>query len=189
MVRLTRSTTTALLAGAAVLTVALAGGAQAQDRLARPGPMPPMGRMGPGGPGGPGGAGGPGRGFPGLRQLDLTEAQRSQVRDVMERYGPQMREIGARLRAAHDTQRKAVEAYPLNEGLVRTAAEQVGAVQAEMALVQARVYSDVYALLSPAQQQQARELAASREARMHERQERMKGRRDQMRQRRDPPPQ
>jgi Spy/CpxP family protein refolding chaperone len=49
------------------------------------------GRRGPGGPGGPGG-----RGFGGpagieLRGLDLTDAQRDQIRDIVQRYQEQIR--------------------------------------------------------------------------------------------------
>jgi Spy/CpxP family protein refolding chaperone len=57
-------------------------------------------QAGPGGGRGRGGAGmgpgGPGGGLP-LRQLNLTDAQRDQVRQIMEQYRPQFEELNSRL--------------------------------------------------------------------------------------------
>lgn len=72
------------------------------------------------------GPGGPGFGLP-LRELKLTDAQREQVRQVMEQYRPQFQALNDRLA------------------------------------------SDIRALLTPEQQQQADKLRADREARMKER--------------------
>ena len=88
---------------------------------------------GPGGGRGRGaggfGPGGPGAGLP-LRELNLTDAQREQVRQVMEQYRPQFE--------------------ALNE----------------------RVQSDIRAILTPEQQQQADKLRADREAKMKARRQR-----------------
>ena len=72
------------------------------------------------------GPGGPGGGLP-LRELNLTEAQRKQVRQVMEQYRPQFQ--------------------ALND----------------------QVASEIRAILTPEQQQQADTLRADREARAKER--------------------
>ena len=85
-----------------------------------------------GGPGGRGrgaggfGPGGPGFGLP-LRELNLTDAQREQVRAVMEQYRPQFQALNERLQ------------------------------------------SDIRAILTPEQQQQADKLRADREAKMKQR--------------------
>src|SRR5687768_6501275 len=97
----------------AALIALLAGGAAFAQG---PGPG---GRRGPGAPdgfGGPGGRGGPGGGLP-FRELNLSEAQQQQVRDVSERYREQNRGAAEQLHTAMEAQRKAVETVPVNEGL------------------------------------------------------------------------
>jgi protein CpxP len=121
---------------------------------------------------GPRGRGGFGRGsrvgFP-LAALDLTEAQREQVRGVMQSHREAMQEAGKRLRDAHVAQRNAVETVPVNEGLVRSTSQTLANAQTDMALLQARIHSEVWALLTPEQQQKAKELKAEREARVKQR--------------------
>ena len=154
----------ALMAAAVVLLVAGLGVVvHAQDGPGRRGPF---------------GHGGPGRGaMLGLAQLDLTDAQREQVRDVMQKYRPQMQESGKRLHDAHEAQRAAVETVPVNEGLVRSTSQTLANAQTDMALLQARIHSDVWSLLTPEQQEKAKQLKAQREVRMKERTQRRQQRR------------
>ena len=111
-------------------------------------------------------------GFAGLAQLDLTDAQREQVRDVLQRHRGEMQEAGKRLHAAHQAQRDAIEATPVNEGLIRSTAQALANAQTDMALVQARIHSDVWSLLTPEQQEKAKQLKSSRAARVKQRVER-----------------
>ena len=116
------------------------------------------------------GHGGPGRGgFPGLARLGLTDAQREQVRDVMQRYQDEMREAGTRLRQAHEAQRAAIETTPVNEGLIRSTSQTLATAQTDMALLRARIYSDVWSLLTPEQQEKAKQLKAERQTRSKQR--------------------
>jgi Spy/CpxP family protein refolding chaperone len=150
------------MAGAAALLVAgLAGSVVAQPQGPRPGrPGMPGGMMGPRGMG-PGG-------LP-LRQLDLTEAQQSQVRDIVQRYEGDMREAGKKITEARETQRKAIESVPLNEGLVRSTTDALNNAQLEIALIQARIYNDTYNVLTDAQRQKLKELQARRDSRQQRR--------------------
>jgi protein CpxP len=150
MIRRFRSTI-ALTAGAALLAAGLGTAALAQDQEGRRG-----GRgFGPGGPGR--------GGFP-LAQLELTDAQREQVRTVMQRHREDMRTVGQRLREAHEAQRAAVETVPVNEALIRSTTQTLANAQTDMALVQARIHSDVWGVLTPEQQAKAKELKAQRRA-------------------------
>jgi protein CpxP len=135
------------------------------------------GRPGRGGPGGPGGVSLP------LQQLDLTEDQRTRVRDVMERYQPELQGVGERLRAAMDAQRTAIEMVPTDEGLVRSASDVAAPVQSDMAVLRAHIHGEVFAVLTPEQQAKAGEVAAQREARMEQRAAQMQNRRQQRRNR------
>ena len=121
--------------------------------------------QGPGGFRGRGPMAGPRAGLP-LEALNLTDAQREQVRQLMQQHREQTRPLVDRLRAAHEAQRQAVEAIPADEARIRAATGERAAVEAELAVHRARLQADVYALLTPEQQQRAQQLRAEREARL-----------------------
>jgi len=112
---------------------------------------------------------GRGPGFAGLQQLNLTDTQRGQVREVMQRYRNDMQETGGRLRAAHQAQQQAVEAVPVNEGLIRSTTQALAAAETDMAVLRARIHSDIWTFLTPEQQAKAKELREQRAARNQQR--------------------
>jgi periplasmic protein CpxP/Spy len=149
-------TTIAVTAAAALLATGLATAALAQGG----------GRRGPDGPGRMGGAGMV------LRALDLTEAQREQVKNVMQGHREDMTAIGKRLREAHRAQREAIETVPVNEGLIRSTSQALATAETDMAILQSRIHNEVWNLLTPEQQAKAKELKAQRENRVKQRQQR-----------------
>ena len=153
--------------GVIALAALLAGGAVAYAQTAQGG--------GPRGRGFGVGPGGLGAGLS-LRGLDLTEAQREQVRQLTQQSREQMRGLMDRVRTAQDARRKAVETVPFNESLVRAAMQDLAEVEADLAVAGARLRSDIYALLTPEQQQQVQKMRTDREARAKQRQERMQQR-------------
>jgi len=159
MTRFRALTLTAVLAGLLAGGVAIAQG---------PGP----GRRGPGGFGrpGPGGPGGPG-GLP-LQALNLSETQQDQIKQLMQQHHQQNQSVGEQLRTAMEAQRKAVETIPVDEGLIRSTTQALVDAQTEMAIQQARRQSEIFALLTPDQQAQARKLQAERSQRMQQQRQR-----------------
>ena len=155
MTRFRVLTLTAALAGLLAGGVAFAQG---------PGP----GRRGPGGFGGPGpgGPGGPG-GLP-LQALNLTETQQDQIKQLTQQYRQQNQNVAEQLRTAMEAQRKAVETMPVDEGLIRFTTPALVEAQTEMAIQQARLQSEIFALLTPDQQAQARKLQAERNQRLRQ---------------------
>jgi Spy/CpxP family protein refolding chaperone len=145
---------------AAALVAALGAGSVAFAQGPRGG--------GPGRPGGPGGRGLMG-GLP-LASLNLTQAQQDLIRDIRERSRGEMSQIDAKLRQAHVAQRKAVSTIPLNEGAIRAATLAVAEVQADTAILQARVQNEIFAALTSEQQEQVKKALAEREQRLVERQ-------------------
>jgi len=133
------------------------------------------------GPGGPGMGGGPGVGMP-LRGLDLTDAQRDQIRAVTRQHVEQTRGLRERLRAAIDAERAAAQAIPVDEGQIRAATEQRAAAEAEIAVEQARLRTEIFSLLTPEQQAKVKTFEAERKSRMAERRQRMEERRQQRQQ-------
>ncbi len=159
-----------LLAGAALLAAGIGSAyVSAQDNSGRPGPF--MGRGGPGrfgGPGGPGGPNGPAMGLP-LQRLHLTEAQRAQVKAVFDGHEGDIKAVGDRMRPARKALRDAIAADTLDEATIRQKSADVAAVEADMNVLQARIHSEVWQLLTPEQQKEAKTLRASVEQRMEQR--------------------
>ena len=121
---------------------------------------PGLGRRG----GGPGGFGGPGVALP-LRDLNLSDAQQQQIRDIRDRHRDESQQIGERLRTAAEAQRKGVEATPVNESLIRSTAQQLADVQADAAVQRAQIRSEMLSVLTADQRAQLSKLQADREAR------------------------
>jgi len=189
-----RKSLAGILGAVAVAAVATTGfvHAQAQDGAGAP---PPHERRGPGGPGGPGFFGpdgfgrGPGGGAMGLlRGLDLSDEQRAQVRQVMDGHRDDLRAIGERVMAARRAQDAAITAGQFDEQAVRTKSAELAAVEADAAVLHAKLHSEVFALLTPDQQAKAAELKTQREAQMQQFRERARERVKERQQRRGTPP-
>ena len=66
-------------------------------------------------------------------------------------------------------QRQAIETVPVNETLITSATQDLTQAQVEMAIHEARLNADVWAVLTPEQQAKATKLRAERKARMEQR--------------------
>jgi Spy/CpxP family protein refolding chaperone len=169
------------------LSLGLAGAAAAQ-----PGPGPDggghfgpggKGSGGPGGPGGPGGRmGGPLGGLLGLHPdlplaaLNLTDAQREQVRTIMQGHREEGQALMQKGQSAIEALRKATEGT-VDEGAAGQQGQAVGAVIAEAAVLRAKVRGEILAILTPEQQAEASKIQAEREARMKQFRQKMEQRR------------
>jgi Spy/CpxP family protein refolding chaperone len=104
-------------------------------------------------------------GFPGLEQLGLSEEQRQEVRRIMELHKAERQAIAERLREAHRAQSDAVMTIPVDEGAVRARSAELAKVEADAAVLRARVHAEVHNVLTPEQQEKAKALLAERHAR------------------------
>lgn len=112
--------------------------------------------------GGRGPMGGPGLM---LRGLNLTETQQQQVREIREQHREAVQKASQRVREAMQAQRKAIQAIPLNEGEIRATTFALAEAQTEEAVQQARIQSEIWSVLTAAQQEDVRKRQAEREAR------------------------
>lgn len=136
-----------------------------------------QGPAGPGRGGRFGGPGGIGLGLP-VRELNLTDAQQDQIRDIVQRHRNDMRMVQDRLREAREEQRQLIQAVPPNEGAIRAETMQkLALAEADAAVLQAQVQSEVWNVLTPDQQAQAKKLQADRDTRIEKRQEKLQNRR------------
>lgn len=159
---------------AALAAVLLTGAAMvaAQPEAGRQGPPPGMGR-GPGhGMGGPGGFG-----FPGLRQLELTDAQRDQIRTIHQSHREEAQQIGERMRTAQRELDQAAEGQQVDEATIRAKASALAAVIADGTIHRAKVNAEIFNVLTAEQQEKLKTLRTQAEERMKNREERRRERR------------
>ena len=104
-----------------------------------------------------------------MRQLDLTDAQRDQLRSIVESHRDEMQALGERARPAHEALEASLSNGTFDEGTIRARSAAVAIVEADMAVVQARVYSEVFQTLTPEQQAQVAKLQAQMRERRPER--------------------
>jgi protein CpxP len=160
---------TSLAAGLAVLTLAagapmLMAAAQDQQTMPRRGP-------GPGGPGGPGmrGPGGPMGIGPGFRELDLSDDQRAQIKQIAESHRDEFRAAGEKVRAAHDGLRALVDADTIDEGAIRAKSTEIAAAEAEVMILNAKVRKESMQVLTSEQLAKLKELRTAREGQTKQR--------------------
>jgi len=123
-------------------------GAQAQPPGAPAGPRPH--RMGPGGGFGPG----MGLGLGGVS--NLSDAQREQIRRVVENHADQIGPLTEKVRAARLALEDALVNDPLSEGPLLQRSSDLGAAEGELAVARGRLLAEISTLLTPEQQQQAK---------------------------------
>ena len=150
--------------GAAALAIGVSAGAfvHAQDGGQQ---RAPFGEGRRGGPGGPGfrGPGGPMGLLPMLgRDLELTDAQKDQLKAIADSHKDDWKALGDRVRAARQALNQAVMADTVDEALIRQKSSEVAAVEADMAVARARVRAEAFQILTAEQRAKAKERAAGR---------------------------
>lgn len=98
---------------------------------------------------------------PFLRRLDLTEAQRDRVFDILHAQAPDMRRQAKSLHKARQELRDLALSDRYDEGRAKGLADAAAQAMAGMALLRARSDHAIFALLTPEQRQ---EMAAARPA-------------------------
>lgn len=163
---------------AALLATAAAAGLTAHPLAGEQGPGGPgIGRTqrGPGGPmRGPGGRGG--FDLPGLSQLELTDAQKEQIRATRESHRDEMRQVGERTREAQRTLDLATHTGTVDENDIRAKSTALAAAIADGAILRARVNAEILNMLTAEQKQQLEAIRAKMRERRQAAQERIQQR-------------
>lgn len=100
------------------------------------------------GPGGPMGV------FPGLAQLDLTDAQREQIRTIVEQERQAAGNPGEKLRQAEQTLHAALLADTPDQQAIEAAKAALNAAQSAELDARVQLMSKIASILTPAQRQQ-----------------------------------
>ena len=119
-----------------------------------------------------------------LRALDLSESQQEQVRSIHEQSGEATRAAEEQVRVARQALQDAVTADVVNENAIRAVANELGIAEGDAAVHRAYLHAQVWQLLTPEQQVEAREAEAELERRRGQRRQRMGERRELWQQRR-----
>ncbi len=156
---------TSIAAGITAMTLAVAVPVfvAAQDQpQRRQGPGfggPPPG----GGPGMPGMRRGGPMGFgPGFRELNLTDDQKAQLKQIADSHRDEFRAAGEKVGAAREGMRALMEADTIDENAIRAKSQEVAAAEAEIMILNARVRQQSLQVLTSEQQAKLKELRNSR---------------------------
>jgi Spy/CpxP family protein refolding chaperone len=117
-----------------------------------------------------------------LRQLNLTDQQKQQVKGIFEQHKPELQQVRERIHTAIQAQRTAAEANPPDDAAIRAKATDVASAEADLAVALAHIRSEVFAILTPEQQQKAQELKQQHEQQRAEMQQRWQQRQQQKQQ-------
>jgi len=148
-------------AGALLLAVGTGAGAfiHAQDQNTN---GPGRQFMGPGRPGrhgGPGGFGGPMGMLPMLgRALNLTDAQRDQIKAIADSHKDEWKALADRERTARVALMTAVTADTIDEAAIRQKSAEVAAVEADAAVARAHAHAEVAQILTADQKAQLKSM-------------------------------
>jgi periplasmic protein CpxP/Spy len=121
---------------------------------------------------------GKGKGFAGRggrfghfgRDLGLTDAQKAQIKTIVEAERTKNASLHRQLRDNHRAMREASKAGQFDEAKVRELAQQTQAAKVELAVSRARIQSTIYnTVFTPEQRTKVDEFAAKRDARRAER--------------------
>ena len=165
-----RSFVAAMLA--AVFVTGITVSVLAQPQGGPGGPQHGMRRGGPGGVpmGGPGGIG-----FPGLRQLELSDTQREQIRTITQSHRDEMRQIAERTREAQRALHAATDGSAVNEADIRAKSTALAAALGDRAILRAKINAEIVGVLTAEQQQKLTELRTQREQRRNAAPRRQRG--------------
>ncbi len=117
------------------------------------------------GHGGPGGRGGGFGGLKMLMQLDLTDAQKSQIREVLPAFRAEKDRRQADRKAMRERIRTLMEAERFDENEVRLAFREMAPLMEDMAVSRLRFMHEVKAVLTPTQIAAVKERFMERENR------------------------
>jgi Spy/CpxP family protein refolding chaperone len=107
-----------------------------------------------------------------LRQLNLTEAQRTQLELVRDQHRADMESAMKTLATARQAQRAAIESVPADEAKITSLTQDLTQAEVDVAIQTARLNTAIWGVLTEAQRTELTRLRAERQARAGERRER-----------------
>jgi Spy/CpxP family protein refolding chaperone len=88
---------------------------------------------------------------PGFRALDLTDAQKDQLRQIADSHREEFKAAGEKARVAHDGMRALMDADQIDENAIRAKSQEIAAAEAEVMILNARVRQQSMQILTAEQ--------------------------------------
>lgn len=104
-----------------------------------------------------------------LRGLDLTDAQKAQVKTIMETNRAKVKPLMESMRANREALRSATENGKFDEAQVQSLANEQASLSAQLLVERTRVKSQVYQILTPEQKEKAATLRTEMKDRFKDR--------------------
>lgn len=104
-----------------------------------------------------------------LKQLNLTDAQRQQVREILQSSQLDFRAVMRNYLAAKKELKDAIRANPDDEDTIRARSAQLGSAMTEVTVKRAQLRSQITKVLTPGQRQQWNQFEQTQEDRLQER--------------------
>jgi Spy/CpxP family protein refolding chaperone len=101
------------------------------------------------------------------KYLDLTDAQQTQAKSILEKEKPVLKPLMEQMRQ-FDQQLHPYAEGTYDEAKVRTLAAQQAQVETELTVQKTRIHNELFQILTPDQQAKLKEFEANREARMQQ---------------------
>jgi len=101
------------------------------------------------------------------KKLDLTDAQKTQMKTIMQKEHPVMKPLFQQSHQIELQMRQYAEGT-YDEAKVRTLATQKAQVEAELEVQKTRIHNEMFQILTPDQQTKMKEMEARHEVRMQE---------------------
>ena len=148
-----------LAVGAAVIALCVGAGLFAYSQNTSVGPGLFIGRRGgPGGPGFPGGGSILGSIQMAASQLNLSDAQKDQIKAIAQSHRDEWQSLADHVATARQGLRAAITSGTFDEALVRDKSAALGQAEADVAVASARAFGEVFQILTPEQQAKLRSL-------------------------------
>jgi Spy/CpxP family protein refolding chaperone len=93
-----------------------------------------------------------------MHQLNLTEQQKTQIKQINENFRASTKQLHEQLRANRQNPLEQLKGGNLDEAAVRAAAQARANIQVELAVAKARKMAQIYAVLTPEQKDKLAQL-------------------------------
>jgi periplasmic protein CpxP/Spy len=100
-----------------------------------------------------------------VRQLNLTEAQQTQMQQIREQHRDEIESARTALASARQAQRAAIESVPADEAKITSLTQDMTQAEVDVAIQTARLNTAIWGVLTAEQRAQLTKLRAERQAR------------------------
>jgi Spy/CpxP family protein refolding chaperone len=99
------------------------------------------------------------------RQIDLTDAQKDQMKGIADSHKDDWKALADRARTAYEALNAAVMADKIDDALIRQKSAEVATVEADMAVARAHAKAEVFQILTADQKTKLKALQAEMKSR------------------------